>query len=301
MNKVNFILGFCIVPLLSLVFSTSIFASDLVNSQWLKDHSQNVKIIDLRAANMFQTGRIPHAINIPYSQFTRKKNEIDGFVETPTAFKALMENHGITNSDMLVLYGDWSFLDSMRVYWIMDFYGHKQIKVLDGGFQAWQERIGELSFDVEPIKKSQYTIEINTHIMTTKFRTFMASSNPDYVLIDGRDKNQFQGETSLTSRKGHIPNAINIPWVNLVKNRNGNDGYDRISGPSTLHDINTLKEKLSLIPKDKKIILYCNGGKESSVLYFALKELGINAAVYDGSWFEWSADYKMPITKTSVQ
>lgn len=289
------VIKFCLIPLLSLVFSATVFASDLVNVQWIKDNSQQVKIIDLRAQETYKTGHIPQAINIPYSSFTRKKHNVEGFVETPVAFKSLMKDHGIKNNDVVVLYGDWSFLDSMRIYWVMDFYGHKQIKVLDGGFQAWKKMGGELSLKNGALNKSQYTIEINANIITTKFRTFMATKNPKYVIVDGRDNKQFQGETSLTSRRGHIPNAINIPWVELVKNRSESDGFDHVDRPSTLHDMNVLKQKLSLIPKGKKIILYCNGGQESSVLYFALKELGIKAAVYDGSWFEWSADKAMPI------
>ena len=284
-----------------LLFASPLMATDLVDVGWLKENSKQVKVIDLRAKDQFQTGHIPHAINIPYGKFNRSKKNVDGYVETPEVFKSLMENHGILNSDIVVLYSDWSFLDSMRVYWIMDFYGHKNIKVLDGGIQAWVNDHSELSLVSETIVQSQYMLEINSEIITTKFRTYMASKNDNYVIVDGRDRKQFEGQQSLTSRKGHIPSAINLPWVELVKNRTEDQKFNRIKTSSTLQKINTLKDKLSIIPNDKKIILYCNGGQESSILYFALKELGKESAVYDGSWFEWSEDNKMPIAIPNVK
>ncbi len=277
------------------IFMSSVYASDLVNAEWLNQNNEKITIIDLRSNDTYQTGHIPNAINIPYKEFSRVKNKVNGFVETPAVFKGIMEQYGIKNTDTVVLYSDWSFLDSMRVYWVMDFYGHKHIKVLDGGIQAWEELNNSLTFEVPVIKKSHYVIEINSDIISTKFQTFMASKNSNYVLIDGREQMQFQGKKSLTQRKGHIPNAINIPWIELLKNREESDNYSILEAPSTLQDIDTLKRKLSVIPKDKKIILYCNGGQESAVLYFSLKELGRQAAVYDGSWFEWSTDNKMPI------
>jgi len=286
---------------LALLLSPIASASDLVNVDWLKQNrlNDNLVIIDLRSQEIYQMGHLPNAINIPYLTFSRVKNQVDGFIETPVVFKSIMENNGIKNNDTILLYSDWSFLESMRIYWVLDFYGHRNLKVLDGGIQAWEQSNEKLFFDEPVNKKSQYVIEINSDIISTKFRTFMASKNANYVIIDGRDKSQYEGKKSLTPRKGHIPNSINIPWVDLVKNRNESDQYDRLKVPSTLNDIKALKERLSVIPKDKKIILYCNGGQESSVLYFSLKELGIKAAVYDGSWFEWSTDNNMPIAVSS--
>lgn len=290
MKYLNFILA-----VVCFFIPVSSIASDLVSTDWLKNNSHTVKIIDLRKSEAFQTGHIPSAINIPYSQFTRSKDGVAGFVETPKAFKKLMERNGIGNEDSIVLYSDWSFLDSMRVYWVFDFYGHKKIKVLDGGIQAWSDHKQELSLKTNDTKTSEYVIEINSDIIATKFRTLMASKNDRYVIVDGRDSPQYKGEKSLTKRKGHIPQAINLPWLELVKNRSVGDEYNHIQMPSTLEDVETLKQKLSDIPSDKEVILYCNGGQESSVIYFALKELGIKSSVYDGSWYEWSNDESLPV------
>lgn len=279
---------------LCLLIHSSLFASDLVDNFWLKANAHKIKIIDLRSMDKFLSGHIPNSINIPYKHFTRKKNNIDGFVERPMHFKSVMEMNGIKNDDVVVLYSDWSFLDSMRIYWVMDFYGHQSVKVLDGGLQSWISE-NELSNDETYFEKSQYVIEVKSEIITTKFRTFMATKNTDYIIVDGREPSQYRGEKSLTERYGHIPSAINLPWVELVKNRKASHNYNQIPLPTKLENFKIIKERLGIIPKEKKIILYCNGGQESSVLYFALKELGVRASVYDGSWFEWSSDNKMPV------
>lgn len=273
----------------------SVFASDLVDVEWLKKNTDKVKIIDVREQEKFDKGHIPQAINIPLKRFMRQKGDVHGFVIAPTLFKELMQQSGVSNDDVVVLYSDWSFLSSMRVYWIFDFYGHTTKKVLDGGFWSWIEAGFDTSLEPPVYQPSNFVVEINPEIITTKFRAFMASQSDRYVIVDGRNKKDYDGLTSLTSRRGHIPNAINLPWVDLVKNRDEEDGYEVLEVATTLEDLSVLKEKLALIPRDKKIILYCNGGLESSVLYFALKEIGVSSSLYDGSWYEWSSDQKMPI------
>jgi len=280
------------------LFSVASHATDLVNVDWLKQHqnAKNQVIIDLRKAQDYSLGHIPNSINLPYEKLVRTKGVVDGYVTTPIEFKTVMEQFGIKNSQQVVLYSDWSFLESMRAYWVFDFFGHKNIKVLDGGFQAWEDRDFALTQNKFTLPPSQYVVQIRPEILSTKFKTFMATKSKKHIIIDARDMEQYLGKKSLTKRKGHIPEAVNLPWFDLVQGRGEGDEYEHLSSSNTLLDMEKLEASFAGVPKDKKIILYCNGGQESSVLYFALKELGRDSAVYDGSWFEWSEDAKMPVT-----
>jgi thiosulfate/3-mercaptopyruvate sulfurtransferase len=124
----------------------------------------------------------------------------------------------------------------------------------------------------------------------------MAAIHGDHsVIIDARDPEHYAGRESLTERKGHIPKSINMPWYEFVQNRDAEDVFDRLTEPTRFEESEALQDRLSELPRDKKIVLYCNGGQESAVVYFALKSLGIESAIYDGSWFEWSADSKLPV------
>lgn len=294
----------CVLPLYVsfLMFSsTAALASqsDLVDVLWLKQNLKlpGVVVVDLRSKEDYELGHIPNAINLPYSQLTRNKGDVAGFIETPKQFKKVMEATGIKNSDLLVLYSNWSFLEAMRAYWAFDFYGHQTKKVLNGGIQAWTKMQLPLKQDMRSLPPSQFVVEINPNIMSTKFKTFMATKSNNYVIIDARAKRQYEGKESLTDRKGHIPKAKNLPWYSLIEGRSEEDGFKHLKSQNDLLDIQSLQNRLSSIDQNKKVILYCNGGQESSVLYFALKELGREAAIYDGSWYEWSADEKMPVNK----
>lgn len=293
----NLLIFFSLLSLATLV-STPSNASDLVSVDWLKQNQQveNQVIVDLRKPQDYSLGHIPNAINLPYEQLVRIKGEVDGFVIAPMTFKQVMEQAGINNGHRVILYSDWSFLESMRAYWIFDFFGHEDIKVLDGGLQAWDNKGNQLVQEASSLKASQYIVQIRPEIISTKFKTFMATKADHQIIIDARELEQYQGKTSLTDRKGHIPEAVNLPWFDLISGRDATHKYEHIEATNELVDIEQLKNQFAAIPKDKKIILYCNGGQESSVLYFALKEMGRTAAVYDGSWFEWSADRKMPVT-----
>lgn len=265
------------------------------NKVYTQSSAPSMVIIDLRSAEKYEQGHIPNAINLPLNQFHRKKGQIDGFVQTPQSFRRLMEQAGIQNRDQLILYSDWSFLDAARAYWVLDFYGHQQKQILDGGFQAWQDQALPISLTASTKPTSSYMVSVMPDKLATKLQTLVATKNDNYLIIDARPPKQFAGEVSLTKRKGHIPESINIPWYQLLQQRNETDGYDRTKHPTTLNTIDTLKKQLGDLPKDKKLILYCNGGQESSILYVALKEMDRQAALYDGSWFEWSEDTSLPV------
>lgn len=296
-NQLKIVIRVYILAGLGLLIPGISLGSDLIPVQWLYPRldDSSLVIVDLRKAEDYVKGHIPNAINLPFSTFTREKNGVQGYVETPGTVNQVLSAAGIRNEDTIVLYSDWSFIESMRVYWILDFYGHSKTLILDGGIQAWEKQGKKLSVNNIILPPSNFIVEINPDVITTKVRTFMATKSQDYYILDARDGEQYSGEKSLTNRKGHIPNAKNIPWFDLIKNREAINNFDRIETPSILDEPKVLMDKLSNIPRDKKIILYCNGGQESSVIYFALKQIGVKSSLYDGSWFEWSADKKMPV------
>lgn len=278
--------------------SGNLIASDLVSPKWLNQQMReaDLVVLDLRRNEDYLSGHIPGALNIPFPNLTREKDGIAGFVETPRRVQKLLRQSGVTNNDLIVLYSDWSFIESMRAYWILDFYGHPQLKVLDGGIQAWKSDFpGHLEDTQKVVQSSEYVIRIRPEVITTKLATMAAIQGDHSIIIDARDPEHYAGRESLTDRKGHIPKSINMPWYEFVQNRDAEDSFERLTDPTPFEESETLLEWLRQLPSDKKIVLYCNGGQESAVVYFALKSLGIESAVYDGSWFEWSADSKLPV------
>ena len=130
----------------------------------------------------------------------------------------------------------------------------------------------------------QFLSHIRPARLATKLGTRLAVDDPGTVLVDARAADEFNGKKSSSSRNGHIPGAINIPYeANFTP-----DG-------KTLRSFKELESIYGDIGHDKKIITYCNKGRHSALTYFILRQLGYDVSAYDGSWFEWGNDPRLPI------
>jgi len=268
----------------------------LIDTQWLQTalhkSAASITILDLRSKEDYLNGHIPGAINIPFHKFSRSINQVSGFLLTPQKFQELVEGHGIKTQDHLVVYSGRSILDSTRVFWAFDFYGHKKLSILDGGWPIWESKNLNIEMQEIALPPSNYAININPEKLATKFQTFMTTKHDSALIIDARPEAEFQGYRSKTEQLGHIPTAMNIPWKSVLSPTGDALEHENIT---QFPSMQTLQNRLQSIPEDKQIVLYCNDGRETSALYFGLKLLGREAAVYDGSWFEWSSDKSLPI------
>jgi thiosulfate/3-mercaptopyruvate sulfurtransferase len=135
---------------------------------------------------------------------------------------------------------------------------------------------------------SQFVPTVDHRRIASKFATRLASLNPRQVVIDARPSQAYRGETSTAKRFGHIPTAISIPVHDNVREENGE---------LLLRKTGELRQLYAGLPKDGKIILYCEIGRVSSTNYLALRELGYDVANYDASWREWGNDFSLPVEK----
>lgn len=253
----------------------------------LKAKKNPVVIIDLREPQKYKTSHIPSSINIPISQFHRAIDGIENYVITPLSFQRLASKHGIKRQDHLIFYTDEEIFKSTRAFWIFDFYGHKHISVLNGGFQKWKQKKFTIENQINILPHSTYKVSPKSERLATKLNTKMAVLLNNKQIIDVRTEQEFLGKKSRGKRFGHIPDANNLPWTKLVTQA---DTPTTLAPPSQLN--NTIEKFFN---KKSSAILYCNSGAESSLLYFALKLMGFNSSIYDGSWIEWSADKTLAI------
>ncbi len=245
-----------------------------------------VTILDARSPSLYAQGHIKNALNFPVSWTFETQGS--GKITKPGRIQVILRDLGIDINTPVVIYDDGTLVDSARLFWTLEVYGLKQVKVLNSGFDSWIQNNRPLGLDSPKVNSSQYVPVINHKRIATKFSTQIATQNPNSVVIDARPVPAYEGKLSSAKRFGHIPSAISIP-----ASHNINSEHDTAS----LQPLNELKEIYKDIPKDKNVVLYCAVGKISSTNYFALRELGYNVSNYDSSWKEWGNDFTLPIVQ----
>lgn len=247
---------------------------------------QRVVLIDARPAKFYEESHLPNAISIPFTA-TFVEFGTTGRVITLDKAKSLFSNAGIRNDDLVVAYDGSGMLQASRILWTLEVYGHKKVKLLDGGLKAWQQAGLAVTQDKPTIMTSNYVPSINPDRLATRLTTLLASNKTDaFTLIDAREVEHYQGLKSEAKRYGHIPNAKSIDFRLNINPETG-----MLRSNAELADI------YSKVDKNKKAIIYCIMGDQSALEYLIMRELGFDVANYDASWQEWGNDLSLPIVE----
>lgn len=258
-----------------------------ITASELQNTPQEQVMLDCRSPELYAESHLPGAINFPES-WTYHHKRTDGRIVKPARIQKLLQRMGITKNTPVVIYDRGDMLSASRLFWTLEVYGLKRIKVLDKGYKNWLNLNLPTTQNTPETQSSRYVPSIDPERLATKLTTQIATQNPSQIIVDARSNKAYQGLISSAKRFGHIPGAINIPAQhNLESNQN-------IPGFKSLKELSMLYAQ---IPKQKKVILYCAIGRASTTNYLALRELGYNVANYDASWKEWANDLTLPIEK----
>jgi thiosulfate/3-mercaptopyruvate sulfurtransferase len=279
------------LKLIILFFSFAFLNADDLRLQMeqLSKNISNYKIIDVREVNLYQEGHINNALNLPVALSYDDKS-INGKLTEPNKMQEIIRKLGIDVNDQIVIYDDGTFFDSARLFWGLEVYGFKNVKLLNGGFNEWNKLNFLVSKETPDIKESNYIASVDNKKLATKFSTQIATKSPSIIIMDARKYIAYIGEESIAKRFGHIPEAISKPATHNIAT---------VNDFPKLKDLKELEELYKDIDKSKKIISYCDIGRVSSSNYFALRQLGYDVANYDASWKEWGNDSELPIVTIS--
>ena len=269
----------------------------LVTTQWVEDNLDNDQIVLIEVdedTTSYDKGHIQGAIKFDWSLDLQDQVRRDAV--NKEQFEALLSKNGISNDHTVVLYGGNNNWFAAYAYWYFKFYGHQDVKLVDGGRKRWELDARPFSADAVNRPTTEY-VAAAPDLSIRAYRDEVIASIGNKNLVDVRSPGEFSGEISAPAhlpqeqaqQRGHIPSAINIPW-STTANEDGTFKSDE-----ALTELYAAKG----FDDAKETIAYCRIGERSSHTWFVLQEIlgKTNVKNYDGSWVEYGSLVGAPIEK----
>jgi thiosulfate/3-mercaptopyruvate sulfurtransferase len=281
----------------------------LVGTSWLADHlnDQHIRIVDMRgyvrtvehngvqdalyvgARDEYELGHIPGALYIDWSSdIIDPDDNIEAQIAPPERFAQLMEQLGIGGQHLIVAYDAHPVSQfATRLWWALNYYGHDQVVILNGGLPKWQRENRPIVDTIPSYPPATFVPKVQVQLRATAQDILAMLGQRDVTLIDAREPGQYNGTLVRGhGRPGHIPGALNIPREELI---------DPATGTFRSNDeLNQIFSSAGVTPQEH-IVAYCNGGVAATTILFSLAMLGYPKLTnYDGSWNEWGKRQDLP-------
>src|SRR6201997_755528 len=275
----------------------------LVSTEWAAGHLNDpkVRLIEVDVdTTAYDQGHIPGAVG--WNWQTQLQDNVRRDLIDKSALENLLGQSGISNDTTVLLYGDNNNWFAAYAFWQLKYYGHENVKLINGGRKKWLEEKRPLTKDPANVTPATYRVT-RTDESVRAFRDDVlpiAQGKQRGQLVDVRSVDEFTGKiiappgmTETAQRAGHIPNAANIPWSQAAREDGTFKSYDELKQLYGSKGVDGSSE----------VIAYCRIGERSSHTWLVLKYLlGFeNVRNYDGSWTEWGNLIGAPIDNPTAQ
>ena len=260
----------------------------LINSRELGERLGDATLIDVRPAEDFAVGHIEGSRHLDIYGVSLNDSSDAPLNAFLSIFQTLFGSRGVSQDKPVVIYDHETGERAARAVWLLTVLNHPNVKILDGGTQAWITsgnrlvRLTEAPPPVDPTKAPPtppaYKGRRNLDLLATRFDVHRAIDDEETVIVDVRRESEYRGTEKRARRAGTIPGAVHIFWRDHLDNKGAFRPAD---------EIRDLYVSRGATP-DKTIIPFCQGGYRSANTFLALKSLGYpSVRNYVGSWGEW--------------
>lgn len=238
-------------------------------------------VVDSRSFKDYSEGHIPGAVNLDLFAYHWDDTSKKGIQSFERQMKNLLSHLGVTENKTVVFYDDISGMTAARGVWILLYFSHPNVFMLDGGFKKWRNLKLPTETKTNGFKPSKFSGKVNKDLVADY--EYLNKKLGMIKLIDARTKDEYDGIIIRAARKGHIPTAVNVDWTSNIRDDGTMKSNEDLS-------------KLYKFSKNDEIITYCQGGYRAANSFLALRRLGFkNVKLYVGSWGEWGNKLNLPV------
>ena len=271
----------------------------LVETEWVAAHLDDpgIRLVEVDVdTSAYDSGHITGAVGWNWQRDTQDSLIRD--IPGRQAFEKLLSRSGISADTLVLLYGDHNNWFATYAYWLLNYFGHEEVRLINGGRKKWIAEGRPLTQEAPEIQPASYSLNgVRPELRARRDYVLESVGDQARALVDVRSPQEYAGELLApenlpqegAQRGGHIPGAANIPWSQAVQE----DGTFK-----PFAALRAIYEDKGVTP-DKEVIAYCRIGERSSHTWFVLKYLLGYPEVrnYDGSWTEWGSSIGLPIER----
>ncbi len=247
---------------------------NFVDADWVEKNldASGLVILDPRRQMKYLQGHIHKAINVPIGQAFDEDMELHADKD----LARWLGNAGLDNSLTPVIYDSYDGQSGSMLAWILEYLGCPVVHLMNAFYEQWREKSREVFYRPVIAQRREFKPRNDPKIRAT-IQYIRETAN--LKLIDLRSPEEYAGAVDVEGKRGHIPNAINIPWKDFLA-----------GGGKFLASRGEMERLISLsgIQTSDTIVAYCKYGLRAAVGYVALKDLGFNVRLYDRSFAEWA-------------
>lgn len=266
-------------------FLGTVSAVEYANPQLIVETSElaeimnkpNVRIVDARAKSEYKKGHISGAVSLSFQEVDDPNSHIENELLPPETLAKMLGSRGIGKDTQVVLYDGSGGFRASRIFWMMEYMGHRNVALLNGGYPKWTKEGRASTKKIPKVTKATFPVALIPRRVASADWLMERAGDTSVVVIDVRGAGGYN--------KGHIPWAKNIPWK-------GNINKDQ-----TMKSADDLTAHFSSkgVTKDKNVAVHCQQGRAAAHSYYTLRLMGYpRVRSYDRSWAEWGKADELP-------